>query len=261
MSELKVNIDFDCEIQKDLKKHIVRYIIAFDKATPRDSEIPLSYHLLPFSERKHTKSGYSLHQIKNNIEFRIIWIREDGYLYRYGSMMVLGNIERDEYEFSLGQPCLCYTYEQIDKLNEQELSTTYLLTKKTKATTKISKKLKSKVEESDLTQMYISTMKSPIRWIYEILDNCKYESHFSILLSVEKQYQNYKEWCNNSNIKFDSKIGWIRMLNSFGKKFGEKLVYSKQKKIKGKNTRVLCIVSEDTCVNIFNKVYDRNLFI
>lgn len=239
-------ITFECQVDNTLRNSITQYIS--DYYTECDGKQEYIIHSGTNFNRTED-IGYLICEVWNSFAGPVLWIDERHYIYRPGSLMPIGNVSTGEYAFDLGMPCLYYSQEKLDKL--MDLDSTK---KKTNST---QPKIIPKI---DPVAAHVSQMKSPIRWIYDILKKNTYNSYFSTPKTMNEQHIVYTKWCQKASIEAKTKIGWSMILFKFYRKTKRQMIYSTQKKINGRNVKVLNILPKSRCKTIFNIIYGVNMF-
>ncbi len=241
-----MTLEFDCDIDSVLKDNITKYILKYrEKCDSLTNDIVVcEYEHTLFSEK-----GHMIYKICNFVNFPLVWIRANHYMYRLISLMPIGNVSLKEYDFNIGNPCLYYTYEELDQIKAKSTAK-----KKKTVNRKKSKKIKH-------TPNNFQIMKSPIKWLYEILKNNDYDLYFKVSVPTETQYQNYTKWCEAKGLEATSKIGWMRELSKFGKSTNKNIVRSKVAKVNKKSTKVFIIASCCDCEATYTSIYGDHIFV
>ena len=291
MAKQKFTIDFDTIIDdKTLKTNIEKFFLAYHRHDDRYT----SYAVQGIENTLLDTNGYVLCYIgrySKSLVFPVAFVGENHLLYRWMSFNILGNLSTGEYSFNNGMPCVHYTlskkyhkkYDMGKKLPRKKKNQ-LINTKTIKASVKPKRKRrkrnknnneKEESKEKETTKIKIGTPKNlpagvrnPIGWLYTILVTGKYESHFGILKSVDKQYMVYTKWCEKNNLASESKMGWSKALSTINKKAGLKKIYTSVSKcilVDPKNNikkklRAFCIVSEEECVDLFCNKYGWKFF-
>ena len=247
MSIISEQIKFDCVVNEKLKIHIHKYLNFYFELNP-DYKIGIDHHLHPIIK----ESGLILYFIdKPCYRLRFLWINTKGYIFRPNCTIPIGNIYKGEYCFNNGMPSLYYSYEILDKIKA------FLYDHKLKFRNNRRELKRNKLGNN---KEDIIVMKSPIKWLYDILKNEKYEQNFTNMTTVEHQYKNYREWCLCENIEPTSKINWMRQLSGFGIKNNLMIVKPKVVKINKKCVKMFNISSEIVCKDIYRFFYGDYIF-
>lgn len=220
-------------------------IVLSEKIEPLIFEMIIKYLRAYNQHLKHTHNIYFIEKRKNvtlnaegylisyEVKFLglvpLVWIHaRKTYLYRTILPYPIGRLKNNEYSFNLSKPC------------------------------------SHNFEWKPDTRLNIKKAKSPILWLYHIINSGQYEGLMCNKNQIKEVYMKYVEWCENKDLGVYVQMNWtikINKLNKDGKimvnKFKKVKIKMNYGKYKRKTIRVVDSIEKKIVIPLFEKIYKK----